>query len=74
MSDDLKTVKLIEAKFIGLDGSCGFEANKVYKLLLKVDSMKRVYIEDIECGCRYCNYTNTILFLQYWDNIKTKFL
>lgn len=72
MSDNIRTVKVVEAKFIGTNGSCGFEKGKTYKLITKVDSMKRLYIEDIDCGCRHCNYTSTIPFFMNWDNIKTQ--
>lgn len=67
-----RSVKVIKAQFVGQDGSLRFIKDKVYTLLVKTDPVHRIYIEDIECGCRKCNYSSIVLFMENWDNIKTK--
>lgn len=64
----MKTIK-VKAIFRGQDGSCGYETNTEYRLIISYEN-KYIHIEA-EAGNRgWCDYNSILAFLNNWDNIR----
>lgn len=53
--------KLIKAKFIGANGSLGYETNKTYNLLIK----GTIIVREVDLMGR-CEYSSIEAFLDNW--------
>jgi hypothetical protein len=69
----MKTIT-VKAIFRGQDGSCGYETNKEYELLINYGKNNVLWIEremnDFATNNGYCEYGSVISFLENWDNIR----
>lgn len=64
---------IIQAKFIGGDGSLGYEKHKEYFLstkMLKDDKGKKHFGVSRSDDTGLCFYESTEAFLNNWDNIR----
>ncbi len=66
---------IIEATFIGKDGSLGYKREEKYILvlpnsLLVISTIEGMTIYREIDGKGYCSYKSIYIFLQNWDNIK----
>jgi hypothetical protein len=60
--------KKVNAIFKGKNGSCGYETNKEYTLIIKHQNNSEIQIERfLGGGC--CEYSSMVSFLENWDNI-----
>lgn len=69
----MKTIK-VKAVFKGQDGSCEYNTNKEYTLIIHKNSDKKnphfdFYIEN-ENGGGYCEYESIVSFLNNWDCVR----
>jgi hypothetical protein len=60
----------VKAIFRGLDGSCGYQANREYELTIRHTQSDNIHIEKY-CGGGYVAYGSLVAFLENWDNIRT---
>lgn len=66
---------IVKAIFRGQDGSCGYETNKEYELLVDHSKDTDLWIQNNNTdGYRgedgYCEYGSVISFFENWDNIR----
>lgn len=61
--------KKVKAIFKGQNGSCGYETNKEYTLIIRHEIKMYVQIEDIQGG-GWCEYGSMVPFLENWDNVR----
>lgn len=61
--------KKIKAVFQGANGSLGYETDKEYTLLLRVEGSK-IVIQEIHGKAMICKYNNILLFIENWDCIR----
>lgn len=62
-------MKKVKAIFRGQNGSCGYETNREYTLVIQHTTRTYIQIEN-ENGGGYCDYASMIAFLKNWDNIR----
>ncbi len=62
----------IQAKFIGRNGSCGYENGKTYELMFHTDlKSDAVWIARMD-GDGACSYASIIKFFNNWTDIVTQ--
>lgn len=64
-------MKAIKAKFVGNNGSVGYEHGKNYVLLIHQGREGTISIERALIAGGYCAYGSLISFLNNWDEIET---
>lgn len=64
-------VELVQARYIGLDGSLGYRVNQTYQFMLETSPHgPQVVIERPDEPDTRCPYDNAIAFLQNWADVK----
>lgn len=64
-------IELIQARFIGLDGSIGYRYGQTYSLIVETSPHgPEVVIKMSDSGSGRCPYDNALAFLRNWDNIR----
>jgi hypothetical protein len=61
--------KKVKAIFRGQNGSCGYETNKEYTLIIRHKIKNHVQIEKFKGG-GWCEYGSLVSFLENWDNVR----
>lgn len=59
----------VKAIFRGQDGSCGYNKNKEYTLLIEHQTNSNIKIENADGG-GFCDYGSIKSFLKNWDNVR----
>jgi hypothetical protein len=61
--------KKVKAIFKGQNGSCGYETNKEYTLIIHHRVDMYIQIEDVKGG-GHNSYGSMVSFLENWDNVR----
>lgn len=60
---------LIEAIFIGKDGSLGYQKHKEYALVLTNTPKRNIVVQRMDRSGT-CEYSSVLSFLKNWSNVK----
>ncbi len=64
-------IELIQARFIGLDGSVGYRHGQTYSLLAETNpNGPEIVIKMSDSGSGRCPYDNVLAFLKNWADVQ----